>query len=269
MIAEFKRTNRGPVLAFALIATLGLLTLTDARSDDAKQAPNGLTGAWILVGVPNNLGAPPAGGGRIKAFTNHTWSVTQLDPGTGETIFQHGGTYELNGNEYTEHVEHANENSKELIEKAFKFKIKIEGDTITQEGVGNPWTEVWRRVKSNSAQPSKVEPTALQGRWRGKEAGRRDAGTGTIVIEGSTLEAHLANTNEWYKATITLFDTTPKQMVMIIKECPFPQYVGQTACAIYELKDGALTITGNEPGFLAAPTDFDAPHAQKFVARKE
>jgi len=58
-------------------------------------------------------------------------------------------------------------------------------------------------------------------------------------------------------------------MVLVIKDCPFPQYVGQTAFAIYDLKEGELTISGNEPGFLAAPTDFDAPHARKFVGRKE
>jgi hypothetical protein len=269
MIAQFKRTRRGPILTLTLFAALGLLTLTNARSDNGKQTANGLTGAWILIGKPSRLGLPPAGGGRVKAFADHTWSVTQNDPGTGETIFHHGGTYELKGSEYTEHVETANENSKELMGKTFRFKLTIEGDTLTQEGVGNPWTEVWKRVKSESAKPAKVEPTALQGTWKGKETGGRSEGNAVIVIQGSTLEAHCADTNEWYKAAITLFDTTPQQMLVVIKDCPAPQYVGQTACAIYALKDGELTISGNEPGFLATPTGFDAPGVRKFVLKKE
>ena len=63
------------------------------------------------------------------------------------TIFHHGGTYTLNGDEYVETVEYANESTKELIKQTFKFTIKIEGDTLTQTGIGNPYNEVWKRVK--------------------------------------------------------------------------------------------------------------------------
>jgi hypothetical protein len=31
--------------------------------------------------------------------------------------------------------------------KSFQFRVKVEGDTMTQFGIGNPWTEVWKRVK--------------------------------------------------------------------------------------------------------------------------
>ena len=46
-----------------------------------------------------------------------------------------------------ETVEYANESTKELIKQTFKFTIKIEGDTLTQTGIGNPYNEVWKRVK--------------------------------------------------------------------------------------------------------------------------
>jgi hypothetical protein len=29
----------------------------------------------------------------------------------------------------------------------FKFKIKVEGDTFTQTGMDNPYTQVWKRAK--------------------------------------------------------------------------------------------------------------------------
>ena len=35
----------------------------------------------------------------------------------------------------------------ELIGQTFRFKVKVEGDTYTQEGIGNPYTEVWKRLK--------------------------------------------------------------------------------------------------------------------------
>lgn len=63
------------------------------------------------------------------------------------TIYHHGGTYTLTGAQYAETVEYANESTKDLIKQTFKFTIKVEGDTLTQIGIGNPWTEVWKRVK--------------------------------------------------------------------------------------------------------------------------
>ncbi len=73
--------------------------------------------------------------------------MTQADPKTGVTIYHHGGTYKLKGNEYFETVEYANENTAMLIGATFKCIIKVEGDTLTQIGVGNNYTEVMKRVK--------------------------------------------------------------------------------------------------------------------------
>jgi hypothetical protein len=58
-------------------------------------------------------------------------------------------------------------------------------------------------------------------------------------------------------------------MVVVIKECPVPDYVGRTGYAIYQLEDATLTISGNEPGFPGAPTGFDAAGARKLVFKKE
>ena len=42
-----------------------------------------------------------------------------------------------------------------------------------------------------------------------------------------------------------------------------------TGYAIYELRDGTLTITGNEPGNPAVPAGFDASGARKLVFKPE
>jgi uncharacterized protein (TIGR03067 family) len=116
----------------------------------------------------------------------------------------------------------------------------------------------------------KSDSVVLNGTWSGEETGRRANGSASLLIDGSTLEFHGANTNEWYKAAFSIRgDTSPKQLVIVITDCPAPQYVGKTGYAIYEIKDGTLTITGNEPGNPAVPTGFDAPGARKLVFKRK
>ena len=80
------------------------------------------------------------------------------------------------------------------------------------------------------------------------------------------MEFHGANTQEWYKATFTLReDTTPNQLEAVVTECPFPQYVGKTAHAIYKIEDGKFTLTGNEPGNPAVPASFDAQGSRQII----
>jgi hypothetical protein len=156
-----KTMNRSTTSFYTLrAATFGLLALTLAgavvvlRAEDkttaaaaSSQLAKDLIGTWVLVGKPGEVGEAPAAGGRLKFFTGRHWTITQADPKTGVTIFHHGGTYALKGNEYHETVEYANESTTNLISQTFKFTIKVEADSFTQTGVGNPWTEVWKRAK--------------------------------------------------------------------------------------------------------------------------
>ena len=107
---------------------------------------------------------------------------------------------------------------------------------------------------------------ALQGKWTGQEVGAQVPGTSSLVIDGTKLEFVGANTNEWYKATFTLRDdTTPKQFVAVITDCPVPQFIGKTSHAIYKIENGKFTLTGNEPGNPAVPESFDATEARELV----
>jgi uncharacterized protein (TIGR03067 family) len=110
------------------------------------------------------------------------------------------------------------------------------------------------------------DASVLHGTWSGQEVGAKAQGSPSLTFEGTTLEFHGANPQEWYKATFTLReDTNPKQLEAVVTECPFPQYVGMTAHAIYKLEDGKFTLTGNEPGNPAVPASFDAPGARQIV----
>jgi hypothetical protein len=138
---------------FGILITFVPTSSVVLRADDkAVIAPQtelakNLVGTWILVGEPGKVEEPPASGGRLKFCTGRHWVITEAEPKTGVTVFHHGGTYTLNGNNYAETVEYANGNTADLIKQTFKFTIKIEGDTLTQIGIGNPWTEVWKRAK--------------------------------------------------------------------------------------------------------------------------
>lgn len=112
-----------------------------------SQLAKGLIGTWVMVGTPGNVGEPPRAGGPLKLVTASHWVDTNADPKTGVVIYHHGGTYRLKGDEYIESVQYANPGTMNLIGQAFKFTIKLEGDTLTLTGIGNPWTEVWKRAK--------------------------------------------------------------------------------------------------------------------------
>jgi len=141
------------------VAAISLLALTlpaanyllaqdkPATAQERSPLAKSLLGTWILVGEPGKVGEAPAAGGRLKFFTGRHWMITQADPETGVTIFHHGGTYSLNGDECEETIEYANESTKELIKQTLKFTIKVDGDTFTQIGIGNSFNEVWKRVK--------------------------------------------------------------------------------------------------------------------------
>jgi hypothetical protein len=133
-------------LLLFIILLVGQLSAQDKKAPQSKLAKD-MVGAWVLVGTPDNIGKPPAKGGRLKFRGGKHWCITQADPETGEVVFHHGGTYTLDGNEYVEKVEYATENTKSLIKQTYKFNVKVEKDYLTQIGVGNSYNEVWKRLK--------------------------------------------------------------------------------------------------------------------------
>lgn len=104
-----------------------------------------MLGAWLLAGKPGTKDEPKRGA-RMKFFGHRHWIVTQADPDTGEVIFHHGGTYELDGNKLVTKVLFATDSTASLIGTENRFTITVEGDTYTQIGVGNPWSEAWKRA---------------------------------------------------------------------------------------------------------------------------
>ncbi len=83
----------------------------------------------------------------MKFIGRRHWIITEHDPMDGVVIYHHGGTYELDGDSYTEKVTFANESTQHLIGMILKFKIKVADGKFTQIADGNPFNEVWTRPK--------------------------------------------------------------------------------------------------------------------------
>jgi len=136
-------------LAVALAAAKQgrLLAGDKPAAESSSNLAKELIGTWVQAGTPEKVEEPPAEGGSFKFFTGKHWSVTQVDPGSGEVRRHHGGTYTLDGENYEETVLYATKDTADQIKKKFKFKVKVEGNTYTQIGVDNPYNEVWKRAK--------------------------------------------------------------------------------------------------------------------------
>ena len=110
---------------------------------------------------------------------------------------------------------------------------------------------------SHEAQAADKTDAALQGTWLGTETGG-PAGECRMTVTGDTLKFQGARPQEWYEGKLTLAqNTTPKQVVILITDCPVPQYKNTTANTIYKIEGQTLTIAGNEPGNAAWPTGFE------------
>ncbi len=146
-------SRRSLVTALGIAATL--VSVVILRADDKKtegsqkasQLARDAIGVWIQAGTPDKIEDPPNPKNPLKFVIGNRWSFTQPDPETGQVTYHHGGTYTIDGDNYEETIKFANENTANMIGQTLKFKLKVDGDTWTQTGVGNPYTQVWKRVK--------------------------------------------------------------------------------------------------------------------------
>ena len=125
-------------------------------------------------------------------------------------------------------------------------------------------------ITSVYSEPKKSDSDALQGEWQGTEKDAAPDQHSTLTLTGKNLEFHGADTNEWYKGTFTLHeDTSPKQFIGVIRDCPSSDCVGMKVYAIYRIEKDNFTICGNQPGETNCPASFDAPGTRQIVFRRK
>jgi hypothetical protein len=134
-------------VASAMFVSPGLRAEDEGAKDAGEPARIGeeLIGTWVLASTAAGDDRPEVGT-RLKFFTGKHWAITQADK-EGRVIFHHGGDYSIDGDEYTETIRYANDNTASMIGDTYKFKMKLDGDKYTQVGQGNPYTEDWKRAE--------------------------------------------------------------------------------------------------------------------------
>jgi uncharacterized protein (TIGR03067 family) len=116
----------------------------------------------------------------------------------------------------------------------------------------------------------KSDLATLQGTWKGSIAQDNPGLACHFIVAGNNFEFRSDDQTVWYKGTFTLHEnTTPPQYMALIRDCPFPQYVGKTSMAIYRVDKDSLTLTGNEPGKLEVPPAFDAPGFARMELKRQ
>ena len=151
-----------------LISIMLLVILSEGHAQDqvaltaseTSQLAKDLTGSWVLAGKPGNFEEnPQLKGNQIMFRAGGQWCVIVLNS-NGRVPIHHGGTYTLNGDEYITKVEYATIAS--FINHILKFKVKVDGVFYTQTGIGNIYTQVWKRLKVS---PESQLAKDLTGAW--------------------------------------------------------------------------------------------------------
>lgn len=149
MNIQLRRIGLAVVCAGALFLGVGATPEADGKSGGDSKLAKELVGTWVHVGVPGNVHAAPGKGerARLKSRTGTHWILMVADPDTGLIQEVFGGTYVVKGDEYVETQTFANEVWQQDTGKSWTFKAKVEGDLMTQIGVGNSFNEVWKKMK--------------------------------------------------------------------------------------------------------------------------
>ena len=141
------------VITFFTIIT----SCNESSSVDNKEATNSLQGTWkLLTGTIIEKGDTTItdytkGRSFIKIINASHFAFIMHDLSKGKDSlsaeFSAGaGTYSLNGNSYTEHLEYCN--AREWEDHDFPFTVTINGDTLIQSGVEKIEAEGINRINT-------------------------------------------------------------------------------------------------------------------------
>ncbi len=151
------RLFKGFAAAILIIALVGTVLSTALFPSNTQDSPlaiesNSNTLAQQIIGTwqleeASSPGSPSGIGTRLKLFTGTHWCIIQPNPQSGLIVFQHGGRYELDGDQMKITRDFAGDSTRGMIGGTGAFKIKINGDTMEQRDLGGVFNETWKRVK--------------------------------------------------------------------------------------------------------------------------
>ena len=139
------------LLVYAAAMIVAVATFAWAELGSPANSHDGIVGTWKLESADYS-GQPRATGTiQIKMISKSRFLWVQYDPAKNKTLGSGAGTYVLNGNSYTEHVELLDVSGQgdPYVGKDLTFTVKIEGDTLTQTGTIGQMNlkETWKRME--------------------------------------------------------------------------------------------------------------------------
>jgi hypothetical protein len=134
------------LLAIALFTPIAVSRCVAADRGAGNELAKNLTGMWVLVSRADG-GEIAGAGSRLKVFTGSHWLVTEAQYPSGQVTAHQGGSYSLAGDILTTTTEYALPTTLGMVGNIRQFRITIDGDVYMQTGLGNPYSEIWRRVK--------------------------------------------------------------------------------------------------------------------------
>ena len=138
---------------FLILSGLALLAICIGAGYKAGGKKNSIVGTWLPVSEDfggQNLLKPDTV--TIKMNSNSHFMWIAYDKTSMKTTGSGSGSYTVNGDTYVEHVDFAwregGSDQAKVIGTEITFKIKIDGDTLTQTGqiLGRDFKEVFKRV---------------------------------------------------------------------------------------------------------------------------
>lgn len=130
------------VVLLVICLTFAYQSCTNSKTEKHDSSPGQLSGTWkLLQGTLIEKGDTSVtdytkGISFIKMINDSHFAFLQHDltkgKGPSPVFVSGGGTYSLNGDRYSERLEYCS--AREWEGNTFEFKIKMEGDTLIQEG---------------------------------------------------------------------------------------------------------------------------------------
>jgi transcriptional regulator with XRE-family HTH domain len=130
------------ILSSITICMVFLFTdLTRAESVNKTK----LVGTWQLC--DGNAKIATTGSVRIKLISDESFSVAEVDQDKSYFSGYFIGTYTLDNDVYTETITLTNPAMYKYKGVTNKFKIEFKGDLMYVSGIGNPYNEIWKKIK--------------------------------------------------------------------------------------------------------------------------
>jgi len=139
------------LLVYAAAMIVAVATFAWAELGSPTKGHDAIVGTWKLESADYSGQSKATGTIQIKMISKSRYLWVEYDPAKNKTLGSGAGSYVLNGNSYTEHVELLDVSGQgdASVGKDLTFTVKIEGDTLTQTGkIGQiDLKETWKRME--------------------------------------------------------------------------------------------------------------------------